>query len=69
MLQVPRGHVWLEGDNLDNSSDSRTYGPVPYGLIRSRVYYKVGATLLAGFLHANWTIVTEVVLQSHTCDK
>jgi len=39
--QVPRGHVWLEGDNLENSSDSRSYGPVPYGLLRSRVIYKV----------------------------
>jgi inner membrane protease subunit 1 len=33
---VPRGHVWLEGDNTTNSSDSRSYGPVPQGLIRSR---------------------------------
>ncbi|XP_062869218.1 mitochondrial inner membrane protease subunit 1 [Trichomycterus rosablanca] len=38
---VPRGHVWLEGDNLGNSTDSRSYGPVPYALIRGRVWYKV----------------------------
>ncbi|KAF5301443.1 hypothetical protein FQA39_LY02172 [Lamprigera yunnana] len=36
---VPRGHVWLEGDNKDNSSDSRMYGPVPLGLIRSRALF------------------------------
>ncbi|XP_041973332.1 mitochondrial inner membrane protease subunit 1 [Aricia agestis] len=38
---VPRGHVWLEGDNSGNSADSRTYGPVPQGLIRSRVVCRV----------------------------
>ncbi|CAL8353250.1 unnamed protein product [Merluccius merluccius] len=38
---VPLGHVWLEGDNLKNSSDSRSYGPVPYALIRGRVCMKL----------------------------
>ncbi|XP_026765044.1 mitochondrial inner membrane protease subunit 1 [Galleria mellonella] len=38
---VPRGHVWLEGDNSSNSADSRIYGPVPQGLIRSRVVCRV----------------------------
>lgn len=40
-LQVPAGHVWLEGDNLENSCDSRDFGPVPQGLIRGRVICKV----------------------------
>lgn len=40
-VQVPKGHVWLEGDNLMNSTDSRNYGPIPYGLIRGRVCLKV----------------------------
>ncbi|XP_023016009.1 mitochondrial inner membrane protease subunit 1 isoform X2 [Leptinotarsa decemlineata] len=38
---VPGGHVWLEGDNISNSSDSRVYGPVPQGLILSRAICKV----------------------------
>lgn len=38
---VPRGHVWLEGDNSSNSADSRLYGPVPEGLIKSRVVCRV----------------------------
>ncbi|NP_001373320.1 mitochondrial inner membrane protease subunit 1 isoform 2 [Danio rerio] len=38
---VPRGHVWLEGDNLRNSTDSRSYGPIPYALIRGRVCLKL----------------------------
>lgn len=40
-VYVPRGHVWLEGDNSSNSADSRAYGPVPLGLVRSRVVCRV----------------------------
>ncbi|KAL1956029.1 hypothetical protein VTO42DRAFT_7844 [Malbranchea cinnamomea] len=37
MLQVPEGHVWVTGDNLPYSRDSREYGPVPMGLITGKV--------------------------------
>lgn len=40
-VEVPLGHLWLQGDNKDNSTDSRDYGPVPYGLIRGKVFVKV----------------------------
>lgn len=40
-LQIPRGHLWLVGDNPENSTDSRSYGPVPVGLVRGKVCYKV----------------------------
>lgn len=40
-ISVPKGMVWLEGDNSENSADSRMYGPVPLGLIQSRVVCKV----------------------------
>ncbi|KAJ2771457.1 hypothetical protein IWQ56_001774 [Coemansia nantahalensis] len=36
-VQVPRGHVWLQGDNYSNSTDSRTHGPIPQALLRGRV--------------------------------
>ncbi|CAM9500305.1 unnamed protein product, partial [Sphacelaria rigidula] len=38
---VPQGHVWLEGDNASNSTDSRTYGPVPLAMVKGRVVLKV----------------------------
>ncbi|NXV40094.1 IMP1L protease, partial [Rissa tridactyla] len=52
-LIVPKGHVWLEGDNLRNSTDSRCYGPVPYGLIRGRICFKIWPLNDFGFLRAS----------------
>eukprot|EP00112_Aurelia_sp_Birch-Aquarium-sp1_P003928 Seg1445.9 transcript_id=Seg1445.9/GoldUCD/mRNA.D3Y31 product="Mitochondrial inner membrane protease subunit 1" protein_id=Seg1445.9/GoldUCD/D3Y31 len=40
-IKIPKGHVWLLGDNSENSTDSRAYGPVPYGLIRGRICFRV----------------------------
>ncbi|KAI9760905.1 MAG: hypothetical protein M4579_001406 [Chaenotheca gracillima] len=37
MIQVPQGHCWLIGDNLESSRDSRTYGPVPLALVQGKV--------------------------------
>jgi hypothetical protein len=42
LLQVPPGHIWLEGDNLIVSRDSREYGPVPLALVRGRAMVQVG---------------------------
>ncbi|KAL6944552.1 hypothetical protein ACO0RG_001289 [Hanseniaspora osmophila] len=36
-VQVPKGHVWLTGDNLSYSVDSRTYNFVPMGLIKGKI--------------------------------
>lgn len=41
IMQVPKGHVWLEGDNKTSSYDSREFGPLPYALIHSKVFYRV----------------------------
>lgn len=39
--QVPKGHMWIEGDNASRSRDSRDFGPIPYGLVRGRALCKV----------------------------
>ncbi|KAI9106104.1 peptidase S24/S26A/S26B/S26C [Phlyctochytrium arcticum] len=40
-VTIPPGHIWLEGDNLNNSTDSRHYGPVSLGLLRGRILCKI----------------------------
>ncbi|PVH13813.1 uncharacterized protein CXQ87_001931 [Candidozyma duobushaemuli] len=36
--QGPEGHVWVTGDNLNLSVDSRTLGCVPMGLIKGKIF-------------------------------
>jgi mitochondrial inner membrane protease subunit 1 len=38
MLRVPKGHVWLEGDNRPWSRDSRHYGPVPRAMVEGKAF-------------------------------
>ncbi|KAL3849368.1 hypothetical protein ACJIZ3_011250 [Penstemon smallii] len=40
-IVVPKGHVWIQGDNIYASHDSRQLGPIPYGLILGRVFCRV----------------------------
>jgi hypothetical protein len=42
MLHRFHPHHPLQGDNFSNSTDSRHYGPVPYAMLRGRVFLKVG---------------------------
>ncbi|KAL4422353.1 hypothetical protein ABPG75_008550 [Micractinium tetrahymenae] len=51
-VTVPRGHVWLQGDNFHNSTDSRHYGPVPCALLRGRVFLKVWPIWEAGWVES-----------------
>ena len=41
LLKIPKGHMWVQGDNLSNSTDSRVFGPVPLALLTGRVTYRV----------------------------
>nr|GEY68209.1 mitochondrial inner membrane protease subunit 1 [Tanacetum cinerariifolium] len=38
---VPKGHVWVQGDNIYASRDSREFGAVPYGLLFGKVCWKI----------------------------
>lgn len=47
---ISRGHVWIEGDNAGNSTDSRHYGPIPKGLILSKVVFRLFPFNSIGFI-------------------
>ncbi|CAL1695389.1 unnamed protein product [Somion occarium] len=38
---IPKGHIWLSGDNANASRDSREYGPVPMALVRGKFVARV----------------------------
>ena len=40
-IVVPKNHIWVTGDNLACSRDSRSYGPVPLGLVKGRLIARV----------------------------
>ncbi|MBA0603071.1 hypothetical protein Gorai_003230 [Gossypium raimondii] len=55
LMFVPKGHVWIQGDNLYVSRDSRHFGPLPYGLIEGKVFMRVSTanSIAFGFVHKN----------------
>lgn len=36
-IVIPKGHIWVGGDNMANSTDSRSYGPIPLGLVKGKI--------------------------------
>ncbi|KAF8673398.1 hypothetical protein HU200_048962 [Digitaria exilis] len=42
---VPQGHVWVQGDNIYASKDSRQFGAVPYGLITGKIFCRVSSVI------------------------
>lgn len=52
---VPKGHVWISGDNAVVSRDSRDYGPVSMSLIYGRLIAKVSFITLV--LWTFWNLI------------
>eukprot|EP01066_Platyproteum_vivax_P020616 Platyproteum_vivax@DN8548_c0_g1_i1.p1 len=40
-MTVPKGHLWVEGDNPSESYDSRHYGPIPEGMVLGTVALQI----------------------------
>ena len=38
-LQIPPGHLFMMGDNRDNSLDSRFWGPLPEGMVKGKAMF------------------------------
>jgi inner membrane protease subunit 1 len=47
---IPKGHIWLMGDNADLSRDSRDYGPVPLTLVRGTLWARVRSAQLPSII-------------------
>ncbi|KAI1375275.1 LexA/Signal peptidase [Hypoxylon crocopeplum] len=60
MIQVPKGHCYIVGDNLPWSRDSRDFGPLPMGLIKGKVVAKVS---MKGLWPFDWFSRVESGLQ------
>ncbi|KAI8623815.1 LexA/Signal peptidase [Xylariaceae sp. FL1651] len=60
MIQVPKGHCYIVGDNLPWSRDSRDFGPIPLALIKGKVIAKGSLT---GWNPINWFTKVENGLQ------
>ena len=40
-FEIPKGQMWLEGDNKSKSLDSRVFGPVSIGLFEGLVFCRI----------------------------
>jgi mitochondrial inner membrane protease subunit 1 len=51
---LPEGSVYVEGDNLCASRDSRTFGPVPQGAVVGVAWYRYAPAARRGLLTAKF---------------
>ncbi|KAH6562969.1 hypothetical protein BSLG_002645 [Batrachochytrium salamandrivorans] len=59
-IKIPKGTVWIQGDNFENSRDSREFGPVPMGLIRGHVLCRIFPSFKYPFYGAELASADEI---------
>ncbi|KAK6125968.1 hypothetical protein DH2020_040276 [Rehmannia glutinosa] len=59
-VRVPEGHCWVVGDNAACSMDSRSFGPIPLGLICGRVTHVVWPPQRIGGVNSKISMLPEV---------
>lgn len=57
-VRIPKGHIWITGDNAAASRDSRLYGPVPMGLVKGKLRARVRMRPFSGL---------PPLLSAHSC--
>jgi len=48
LIKVPSNHIWVEGDNKDNSLDSRKFGPITKNLVQGKIIMRIWPLPLFG---------------------
>lgn len=66
LVLVPRGHVWIEGDNHAQSRDSNFYGSVPLGLLTGKLAYIIWPLHRVGRVDSTPTVEMEERLVSRS---
>lgn len=62
LVIVPPGHCWLQGDNNNNSTDSRHYGMVPVSLLRGQAFLRIYPQL--HFIASDYTLLSSSDLEA-----
>ena len=47
-IRIPSNHIWVEGDNKENSLDSRKFGPITKNLIQGKIIFRIWPLSLFG---------------------
>lgn len=56
-VQIPERSVWVEGDNKEDSYDSRNYGSVPINMLIGRAFFLIDPFTKFGFIkNKNFTV-------------
>jgi len=66
VVTVPPGHAWVEGDDQWRSKDSNHFGPVPLGLIESKLSWIIWPFARFGPVKPSRPLAQGIIEQSNT---